>query len=217
MYKLHYSPDTASLVVRVVLEELGLPYEAILIDRANHGLDAPGYRRLHPLGKIPAMETPEGPMFETAAILLWLADSNTALAPAPNSPERGAFLTWYFFTTSNIHPTLIQLFYPERTAGPECAEAVRIAARKRMEELLAIINTMVASKAPVWLSASQPSILGYYLGMLIRWMQFEGDDCYMPATLFPALAPVLRAHAARPAALAAARAEGIQPLYVKAE
>ncbi|GAB1364448.1 hypothetical protein MASR1M32_36840 [Rhodobacter sp.] len=87
MLTLRYTPDTAALPVRILLEDLGLPYTARLVDRDGGELASPAYRALHPLGKIPVLETAEGPMFETSAILLWLADTHAPgrLAPALQS------------------------------------------------------------------------------------------------------------------------------------
>ena len=67
MYRLHASPDSASMAVRMVLLELGLPHEVRAVDRAGGELASTDYRALHPLGLIPALETPDGTMFETAA------------------------------------------------------------------------------------------------------------------------------------------------------
>lgn len=194
MYVLHCYPDTASLVVRIALADLGVPHECRLIDRAAGALDSPAYRAMHPLGKIPALETPDGPMFETAAMLLYLADRHQALAPAPTAPDRAAFLKWLFFVSTNVHPTLLQLFYPERTAGPACVDAVAAHAHDHMHLLLTALEAMVAADHPVWLSA-KPSILGYYLGMLLHWLSSMPQDhpAYFATTDFPALHAVLAA------------------------
>lgn len=218
MYTLHSWPDTASLIVRLALEDLGLAYVDRVIDRANGALSSPAYLALHPLGKIPVLETPDGAMFETAAILLWLADRHGRLAPAPESPDRARFLTWYFFTAYNIHPTLMQVFYPEREAGPAARDAVVDHAAAKLFRYLSVLDRMIADEAPAWLSAEEPSILGYYLGVLIRWL--VGLDPSHPGRLdlddFPALAQVLRALETRPAALAAARAESLgTPLFTQ--
>lgn len=211
MYILHSWPDTASLIVRLVLEDLGLAYQDRVIDRPNGALSSPAYLALHPLGKIPVLETPDGPMFESAAILLWLADRHGRLAPAPESPDRARFLTWYFFTAYNIHPTLMQVFYPEREAGPAAAAQVVDHAAAKLYRYLTVLDRMVETEAPAWLSAEEPSILGYYLGVLVRWLAGLGAD--HPGRLdlddIPALVTVLRALESRPAALAAARAEGL--------
>lgn len=117
MYTLYFSPDSASFIVRLALRLTGASFAERQIDRPAGELDSPAYRAMHPLGKIPAIETPDGPMFETAAILLYLAERHAGLAPAPNSAQRAAFLKWFFYTSTNLHAPLMQVFYPDRVAG----------------------------------------------------------------------------------------------------
>jgi glutathione S-transferase len=200
MYVLHYFPDTASLALRILLAELGVPHECRMIDRASGALDSPAYRAMHPLGKIPAMETPDGPMFETAAMMLYLCDRHHAFAPAPDAPERAAFLKWLFFTSTNIHPTLLQLFYPERTAGPACADAVAQHADALMRQLLTTFETMLATEKPKWLAPETPSMLSIYLGMLLHWLGQipAGSPGHFDAKAYPRLHAMLRALDARP-------------------
>jgi len=213
MYTLHYSPDTASLVVRIVLAELNLPHQSLLIDRAAGQLASPAYRAMHPLGLIPAMETPDGPMFECAAVLLYLSDRHPGLAPAPNSPARAAFLKWLFFTSTNIHTCLLHLFYPERVAGAALVDPVMAHARVRMQTYLAAINDMVARDAPDWMSPEKPGLMGFYLGMLMRWLATYGaaHPSYFRSAEFPALHAVLAAHETRAAAMAVAADENLGP------
>lgn len=213
MYVLHFFPDTASLVVRLVLSELGLPHECRLIDRAGGALISPQFRALQPMGLIPAMETPDGPMFETAAILLYLSDRHPGLAPAPTDPARAAFLSWFVFTNNSVHTTLMQLFHPERVADGACQPQILAAARVRMQSYLDALDRMVAAKAPDWLSPDRPTLLGYYLAMLLRWLASNAPDhpaCFRSVD-FPALHPVLAMLESRPAAIAAAQAESLGP------
>ncbi|MDP4990215.1 MAG: glutathione S-transferase N-terminal domain-containing protein, partial [Marivita lacus] len=103
---LHYAPDNASLVVRLVLEELRLPYRTALVDRSVSAQQGAAYKRLNPVGRIPALETPDGPIFETAAICLWLADRHregACLSPDLTDPQRGTFLSWLFFLSNTVH------------------------------------------------------------------------------------------------------------------
>lgn len=211
MYKLHASPDTASLVIRIVMAELNLPHQTLLIDREAGQLASPGYRAMHPLGLIPAMETPDGPMFETAAMLLYLSDRHPGLAPAPDSPQRAAFLKWLFFTSTNIHTCLLQLFYPERVAGDAAVDAVMTHARVRMQSYLTAIDDMVGLEAPDWMSPNQPGLMGYYVGMLIRWLATygAGHPSYFRSADFPALHAVLAAHEVRAPARAVAEDESL--------
>ncbi len=205
MYVLHDFPDTASLIVRLLLEEMGQPYEVRLIDRAGGGaLGSAAYRALHPLGLIPVLETPDGAIFETAAILLYLCERHPGLAPAPGSPERAAFLKWLFFTSSNIHPQLMQLYHPERTAGPENSAAAVSHAKARLTELLTILEAMVEGDNPSFLSQNAATALGYYLAVLLRWL---ADD--FPIANYPALHRVLSGLEARPATRTVAAAENL--------
>ena len=212
MYVLHYTIDSAALVIRLALEELAQPYRAVLLDRDKGQQDSPAFRRLQPLGLVPAFETPDGPMFETAAILLWLADRHAALAPSPASPERAAFLKWFFFTVSHLHPVLLQIFYPERYAGsPEAEAAFTQGAVTRAKTALHLLDRRATEDNPQWFSPAQPSILGYYVSTLARWLKMfkPGEARHIDFSAYPGLAAIAAALEARPAALAAARAEGL--------
>ena len=212
MYILHHYPDTASLILRLILRELDQPYAERLIDRASGALDSAAYRALHPMGKIPAMETPDGAMFETAAMLLYLSDRHGNLAPKPGDPARAAFLKWFFFTSTYIHPTLMQLFYPDREAGPAGAPMVLTHAAAKMRAYLTLIDQTAATN-PAWLSDQHPTILGYYLAVLIRWLGSNPPDhpgCFRSAD-FPALHRVLTYLESRPAALEVAADESLGP------
>jgi glutathione S-transferase len=212
MYRLHATPDSAAMAVRMILLELGLPFELRVVDRAGGELASPDYRALHPLGLIPALETPDGTMFETAAILLWLADRAPAsgLAPAPDSAERAEFLKWLFFTSTNLHPHLLNLFYAERAAGPGNEAAVQAASRARITLLLDALEA-AAARGPRWLSAGQPGLMGYYLGMLLRWLGSfpPGDPRRVELAGYPALHAVVAWHEMRPAAQEVAADEGL--------
>lgn len=219
MYVLHSLPDTAALAVQLVLEELGQPYRIAALDRAAGQQDTPAYRALQPLGLIPALETPDGPMFETAAILLWLADRHGALAPAPADPTRAAFLKWFFFTAHAVHPTLLQIFYPERAAGPACAGAALTHAARRMTGYLALLETMAAADRPHWLAPGAASILGYYLGMLLHWLRDLPPDHpgHLATTDYPALHAVLAALETRDATRTVAQTQSLAlPLFISA-
>jgi glutathione S-transferase len=212
MYILHFSPDSAATIVRLVLEEMHLPCEARLIDRAAGQLDSAAWRAMQPLGKLPVLEMPEGPMFETAAILLYLSEKHGALAPQPGDPDRADFLKWLFFVAFNLHPLVLDVFYTDRVAGPENVDAVLARAVPRLRTCLDVLNRMVEQTAPGFLSPA-PSVLGYYLGMLMRWLgQMPADHrAHVASADYPALLAVLEALETRPAALACARAEDLGP------
>lgn len=211
MYTLHYVPDWASLAVRLVLEELAVPYEAKLVDNEINERASPEFRKLSPLGLIPALTTPHGTMFETTAILLWLADHHKALAPAIDSKDRASFLKWLLFTNNTVHNLILNLFHPERVSSPESTEATLKIAGMQVQNALALIDTMVMEERPIWLSDSSPSILSYYLALLMRWMNgFEtGHPANISSKGYPNLHKILLFLENRPAALKCAKEEGL--------
>jgi glutathione S-transferase len=209
---LHAVPDWASLIVHLVLEEMGVPYALALKDFDAGDLDTPAFRAISPFGKIPALETPQGPMFETAAILLWLAAQHGGMAPAPTDPKRGAFLQWFIFTANTLHPAMMNLLHPHRPGGDAAIGMVLPTAHANLRTHYAALDAMVTRDMPAWLS-DQPSILTYYLAVLMRWTSaFAYDPAYnIPTTDYPALHRVLQAMEQRPAAQRIFANEGLGP------
>ena len=75
MLRLHYHPTDASMLPHIVLEELGVPFELLLVDKAAGAQRSPAYLKLNPNGKIPTIvDRAEGrAIFESGAILWHLA------------------------------------------------------------------------------------------------------------------------------------------------
>jgi glutathione S-transferase len=209
---LFYAPDNASLIIRLALEELGLPYETRLVDRRIRAQDSPEYLAVNPTGLIPTLMTPEGPVSETAAILLWLTETTGRLAPAPGSAERPAFLNWLLFTANTLHADLIQIFYIQRY-GPDAAlPDMRRAAQARVQRHLRLLDG-VAARQPSWLGGAEPSVLDFYLCALLRWAALYPDRApdWFRLSDTPALAAIATRIEARPATAAAIAAEGLGP------
>jgi len=212
--RLHYAPDNASLIVRLALLELGLPFDTVLIDRATNEQSSAAYRALNPHGLIPTLETPQGPIFETGAILLWLADLHCALAPAPDSPARGAFLKWLFFTSNTLHATLRMLFYPDKYVGADTAAqaALHHQLTQNLTIHLANLETLAAQQ-PDWFAAIHPTILDLYIGPLLRWMALypKSGNAWFRLSDTPQLHALATRLETRDSVLAAAAAEGLGP------
>lgn len=176
-YRLHYAPDNASLVIRLALEELGVAYETALVDRRTSAHKAPAFLALNPNGLIPALETPDGTIFETAAILLWLADRHGRLAPPHESPERGAFLKWLFFASNTLHAALRARFYPAQYVGedPAAQVALRTHMKGEVSRQVSLLEAAAAER-PEWLCGEAASALDLYLACLFRWAQIYPAD-----------------------------------------
>lgn len=214
MLRLHYAPDNASLIVRIALEELGLAYRTALVDRRVSAQTGPAYLALNPRGQIPVLETPDGPIFETAAILLWLTETAGARAPAPGTPARGAFLSWLFAASNGLQADLGQLFYPDRHAGGDPAARARHVAltRDRLRAGLDRFETL-AGQGHDWFCAPAPSVLDIYLCVMLRWMALypAGETGWFRLAAWPRLAALAARLETRPAVARAQAAEGLGP------
>lgn len=167
-YRLHYAPDNASLIIRLVLLELGVPFESVLVDRSVQQQKSPDYLKLNPAGLIPALETDNGTLFETGAILLWLSETHKAMAPSPGSPERAGFLKWMFYVSNTLHPNLRMHFYPDQYTDVEPA-ALRRGCEANLTRSLELLEK-TAGEGHSWLNAQIPSVLDFYIAACLRWM-----------------------------------------------
>ncbi len=209
-YRLHYAPDNASLIVRLVLEELGVPYTTTLVDRTTQQQRSPTYLALNPNGLVPVLQTPRGAMFETGAILLWLADTHGALVPMPVHPDRGNFLKWLFFVSNTLHADMRMLFYPNKYVGSDAAaqSALRQTLQSRLTTHLSNLDDMVAQ------DPQTPMVLSYYIACILRWMALyphDSDRSWFDLTRFPHLHKLMTTLETRPAVHAAQIAEGLGP------
>ncbi|MEA3010400.1 MAG: GSH-dependent disulfide-bond oxidoreductase [Sphingomonadales bacterium] len=118
-----YSLNTPNGVkVSIMLEETGLPYEPHLVDIAKNETWTPEFLSLNPNGKIPAIVDPDGPggrpfgLFESGAILLYLADKTGQFIPA-DPARRWKTIQWIMFQMAAIGPMFGQVGYFNRFAG----------------------------------------------------------------------------------------------------
>ena len=207
MYTLHYAPDNASLIIRLVLDGAGIPYRTALVNRASRQQDSAAYRALNPTGLIPTLETPVGPISETGAILLWLSDTHH-LGPGPADPDRPAFLKWLFFLSNTAHAVLRQIFYPHQYAPADGHAAHLEIMSTRMLRHIALLDA-AASQHPKLFAAGQP--LGVYTIVLTRWAALYPvtGPRWLDLAAFPALEALAHAQEARVETPVVARAEGL--------
>lgn len=206
--RLHYAPDNASLCVRLALEELGLAYDMVLVDRRTRGHKSPAYLALNPNGLIPVLETAQGPMFETGAIITWLADRQAALMPPADHPDRAFAVQWMFWLANTLHPTLRMLFYPDQYIAGDYGP-LHAAARARLSAQLTLLSR---AKTCDWLDADGPSAQGCYLAPMLRWSAlYGGGPDWFDLQDWPRLYDFAKRAESREAARIVAAAEGLGP------
>lgn len=219
MIQLHYSPTDASMAPHIVLEELSLPYELLLVDRSVLAQKSPEYLQLNPNGTIPTLVHGDLVIYETAAIMMYLAElqSEAGLLPVVGTPARGAFYKWMFWLANTLHSSLIPFFYGERwvAAGNAAGAAeVKWQAQIRVRALLQILDDELATSGRDYLLGGQFGLLDIYAFMLCRWTRgFDSAAC-PPARDWPHLRPYMERILARTSVQRVYEKEGIAAPYI---
>ncbi|MBT8152336.1 glutathione S-transferase family protein [Epibacterium ulvae] len=210
-YRLHYAPDNASLIIRLVLEELGLPFETFLVDRRTSEQRSEAYLKLNPAGKIPTLETVHGPVSEVGAILIYLSETHGILAPPVGDTARPAFLKWLFFTTNTLHPDLAMLFYLHRFGPAEAITDMHSCTTNRLISHLSLLDE--AAGTTPWFAAEQPSVVDYYVAACLRWAALYPitGTGWFDLSAYPNLQGLAQNLETRPAVRVAIQAEGLGP------
>ena len=194
MYTLHYSPSSASMVVHLMLLELGVPHRLERVDTSQPRTAA--YLALNPLGQVPTLIVDGRPLAETSALLMLLAERHpeAGLAPPPGDPQRGEYLQWMVLLSNQLMATFRFWFYPGDLGLPEHTPQSRAALQARIEGVFARLDAHLAARGP-YLLGEQPSVADLLLTMLMRWSR------RMPRTAldWPALARLAHLVRARPA------------------
>ena len=204
----------------ILLEELGLPFEKVLVDTALGAHRSEAYRQLNPNGLVPTLVDGGLVLYESAAICLHLCDTHPAagLAPAPGSVERAHFYKWLVWLTNTLQANLIVYFYPERWLdegnGAGVAELKAHAEARvgtMLDQLDAELGRLQAIYAAPWLLGASFSAVDIYALMLCRWTRNFSSK---PARSRGHLGPYLQRVLARPAVARAFAAEGLAQPWV---
>lgn len=148
--QLYSFPTPNGVKVSIALEEMGLPYDAHTVAFATNDQFSPEFLSLNPNNKIPAILDPQGPggqplaLFESGAILIYLAEKTGRLLPAAN---RYQVLQWLMFQMGGIGPMFGQLGFFHAFAGKEI-EDPRPKERYRAEvaRLLKVLDGQLAGR-----------------------------------------------------------------------
>jgi GST-like protein len=148
--QLYSLPTPNGVKVSIALEEMGLPYDAHLVDFGTNDQMSPEFLSLNPNNKIPAIIDPHGPggkplrLFESGAILIYLAEKSGKLLPADHRHE---VIQWLMFQMGGIGPMFGQLGYFHSFAGKEIEDPrPKERYRAEAERLLKVLDKALAGK-----------------------------------------------------------------------
>ncbi|HUQ29070.1 MAG TPA: glutathione S-transferase N-terminal domain-containing protein [Usitatibacter sp.] len=203
MHTLYYSPGSCSLIVHIVLEELGVAFK---LEKADSKSTA--YRtQVNPKGKVPALGTPQGIITECVAILEHLCDHHGGgkLLGKPGSWERAKALERIATLATEIHP-LFNRFFHEDDFSP--SKEVQAGVKSRgTEKLLAWFSEQDAAlRGAYWSGNDAPDASDIYFMVMARWGRWLSP----PANEMPNIRPFYERMIARPAVAAAMQREGLK-------
>ena len=104
MIKFYYNLAPNPTKVALCLEEMALPYELVPVDTRKGEQHTPQYLAINPNAKVPAIVDGDATVFDSNAILLYLAEKTGKFLPGKSDKERGELLSWLMFVASGIGP-----------------------------------------------------------------------------------------------------------------
>ena len=205
--QLYSLPTPNGVKVSIALEEMQLPYEAHLVSFQTNDQLTPEFVDTFPNNKIPAIIDPQGPggkplaLFESAAILIYLAEkSGSPLLPA-DPAARYETLQWLMFQMGGVGPMFGQVGFFHKFAGKDFEDKrPRDRYINESKRLLGVLEQRMQGRE--WIMGAQLTIADIAIWPWVRNMVDENG--YNAAELvgwngFPELQRVLKAFMARPA------------------
>ncbi|MEK7457045.1 MAG: glutathione S-transferase family protein [Pseudomonadota bacterium] len=180
---LYTNPMSRGQIARWMLEEVGAPYEAVVLDYAG-GMKTADYRAINPMGKVPAIVHGGKVVTECAAICAYLADAFPAAGLAPATDDRADYYRWLFFAAGPVEAAVTN-----KAMGfvlPEGRE--RSAGYGSLDDTLDTLETAVTGRT--WICGGSFTAADVYVGAQIDWGLSFGTIPSRPA--FEAYAARLR-------------------------
>jgi len=202
--QLYSMPTPNGVKVAIMLEEVKLPYEAHKVDFASNDQNSPAFLSLNPNNKIPAIIDPDGPggqplaLFESGAILLYLAEKTGKLIPADAAGRYGV-VQWLMFQIGGIGPMFGQLGFFHKFAGKDYEDKrPRDRYVDESKRLLRVLEQQLARHA--WVAGEDYSIADIAVFPWVNGLlNFYKADELIGAADFPHIASALEKFLARPA------------------
>ncbi|RCK40944.1 glutathione transferase GstA [Thalassospira profundimaris] len=200
--KLYYLPGACSLASHIMLHEVGAQFDIERVD-TKEGRTESGraYREISPNGYVPALEIETGDyLTEGVAVLQHIADTHPerAFSPKPGSVARARLQQFLNFAAAELHKSWGPLFTDGASAAEQDAAKAKVATKfDHLESVL--------SDGRDYLVENRFSVADAYTFVLVNWASFKEIDL----SNWPNLAGFVARIQARPATLAAMKAEGL--------
>lgn len=203
-----YSPAACPLAPHIVLEEVGTPYEPVLVTLAKGEHLKPEYAAINPRQRVPALQLDDGQVLtEAHAIMCYLADTHPEAHLLPTDPlGRARAHEWMNWLSSTVHITFATFFRTERFLGEGQDPApAKAAARERYDGLMREIDGRLPAEG---FALGAYSVVDPYLMLFLRWAaRMEHDP-----KAYPTYYALARRVQERPAAQRALKIQGLEEI-----
>jgi glutathione S-transferase len=145
--KIHHAPNSRSVRVVWLFEELGLPYELQVYKLGDPAMRSPQYLKLHPMGRVPALEDGDVTVYESGAIVEYVLAryGDGRLRPAVDSPDFPAYLQWLHYAEGMMMPQVNVIVVETLFLPPERRNAENVArATKLLNRMLTAVEAHLA-------------------------------------------------------------------------
>ncbi|MEM7745309.1 MAG: glutathione S-transferase family protein [Pseudomonadota bacterium] len=147
--KLYHCSGTRSVRIAWLLEELGLEYDIVSMPLGDPKMRDPEYLKVHPAGRVPALEDGEVTLFESGAIVEYLLAryGGGRLRPEVSSPEFPVYLQWLHYAEGMMMPQVNIIVVETKFLAPEKRNDTNVArATKLLNRMLRPVDTALESK-----------------------------------------------------------------------
>lgn len=168
-YTLFCAPNTYAMCVHAILEEVGADYKTRWVELFSD-FPEPDFLAVSPHCRTPALLGPDGALFETGAVALYLAEKHpeAELVIKSCDPNRGVFLQWIHYLATTLQPDVIIQFHPEfYHTDPDLQTALKAASMKR---LLGVYRTLeTALEEGPFFFGTHPTVPDFILALQTVW------------------------------------------------
>ena len=171
-YRLFYAKGSASDGVRVILEEIGVPYKLLQSTIERGKPRPPEQLAINPNGWVPVLMYGDNGIYECAAITIFLCDRHPEanLAPKLNEPKRGLYLQTLVYFSNSVQTAFQTYYHPERFADTQADEiSAQRQGIRRLFETWKVIDDQIGDNE--WILGESFSAVDIHLFMLTTWLK----------------------------------------------
>lgn len=169
-FTLFCAPDTYAMSAHAILEEVGAKYDIHWVKLFAETPD-PAFLAASPHCRTPALSGPDGSLFETGAVGLYIAEKfpTANLIISTDDPQRGTFLQWFHYLATTLQPEVLIQYHPEFYFPDNEVDQhrLKVASMERLKGVLSTIEN--AMEQGPFFFGNQPTVPDFILAMQTVW------------------------------------------------